>query len=958
MSFSNFDSLAGENGLNHYLESQLHNLQDNPTDHDTAANSIDNLIQVVLDHSGLLAQGQSKILEVLTFLKSAKKIKDLTKELNSSEAGQDLKKVILQATERFSNLKVSDFTLVKQFILPLKKIDEKLYNRTLADWLNKNVQGNVLKYISNKNELLALAPYLVAVKFDKNIAEHFLSEFLAKAKNLEDLSFVGINFNGTALGQLSNKNNLIRLEIVDCPNFNFTLPNGMQKLEILHVADCPKLDRRIPVDMKKLQHFVYPLCPSLNFRDLLVLLASLTSKEPSELPVCEDPNLARLMPSRECVGFFKDFVKLFPTCFDSILDYCIATKDMSVQYDIVAMATTKAIVNPDPSVKNIQNLLRHEHDLMKRLFLTTVWERITRNDREDSLEIFGSYLKFLSMTPKLSLVRNFCENFLKDPNCATLSPLYVNDALVEMDKKGVSTELIIDFLGYLRLAPSAEVQKEMLSNLQKLEELKLYGLFRDLFQEDEYTVAFLETPGAISGNQERDESTIVLTDMFINYQKLSRSNRSNEFDFEAFKKELRKPTARTFVDIYANFLLNDSDMKWIVFEIFPTDKQENKNFYKARGRIHGETLYLDILPDTPLKKPDSILSCFNETFERINVQFYGDHGIDEGGLGRQLLAQTVQGIMLGNSRHAKFERCDDGKWRPKAANSEKVSKSEKGVFASIGNLMGAALKWNYPLGQVFNDKFLRCIYSFKDSDFKQKFDINEKFNSLDHREFVEFITQNHEVEPTSFPLVRMILLSENPETSFDCAKELNAFWQDPALEEAIEKRDLDELRKVVRDLWASPFKSVFKISYTIADGIDEELGWDQLRDLSFDLFSLQLQGVISSEHIKGKLHFGPDTVDPQIRANMTDWFHEWLDAHEKEPEMLENLIQTITGARAVIAPITIRMIERNASGKKLKGIFIHSCSNEVDVPLHITKEGLHHSLDMYGRGEVLAFNKR
>lgn len=747
-----------------------------------------------------------------------------------------------------------------------------------------------------------------------------------------------------------------RLEAVQILHCN-NLFIGIKKYDRLTLALLSDLKRLLEGNAEEIEAFNWgDFEKKLQMHQARVFILKFSSRLLSH-PISEklllkhypidDPLNKNLYPKNRLLC--ASLIKKYPDQSEQIKSFFEKTKKFDISFDVVMdYFEMEAKFEDSRFIFEWQDRL--QGDPVKQLYIYSICCRILGKESDHCLQVFSQYLSFVFNSTTKGCEEDFYMALLQDPHGPLLNPIQVEKSLVDMKANGVESENLVDYLRYLRLEESQEGQQTMLTNLQYLGDVGLFDDFWNNFDEIDATTDFLKIQNLFVGDAAIDRSTLNL------YCDLTVARHQTEFEWNKFEYDLQKPSARHFLNLFSRKLLKEDRTATLLIKHYPPELPENVKLYPIEHFFKKNILYLDLLPKAAREEPDVIINLLEpylQKIRKVDVRFYGQLGVDRGALGRQLFSEVFIGIFLGNSSVFKFEKMDNGKWVPKAINAEKISETEIDYYEILGMFLGHMLVRGYPAGQVFTEEFLRCIYLFTKRDLRRGIKINEKFSKLDNVQLLEFIRQRAYVKPAVFQLVEKILTTDQV---FEAATTLNLAWDEPELTEAIEYGDWKAIKQIVRNLWSAAYKGYFEIAEAIAFGISNILNWNQITNLPFVEFAALVQGVVSGQTIKSNLVF--ESNDAEAKANLQNWVNQWIDDHEDDQEVLGNLVQTFTGGRTLLKFITFRLLEWDARGKKLEGIFSHSCFNIVDVPIQITESELRAAFDAYGRGELLDFTER
>lgn len=447
-----------------------------------------------------------------------------------------------------------------------------------------------------------------------------------------------------------------------------------------------------------------------------------------------------------------------------------------------------------------------------------------------------------------------------------------------------------------------------------------------------------------------------------------------EQENELMKGYFRSPAGRAAIAAAPEMHVNSQRIKNLIFKVYPPTAKENLDLYPCQYKVIGGCLFFLMAPDQALVDPDLILQAVVEAgekgkyFNNISIEHYGSPGVDYSGLCKQLLSQLSQSLV--RSSKIPFVKGAQGYLEPKNIGKAYSEESKK-YFVALGKLLGFAFKWNYPIGRVFSNPFLKTIreggtdynrleqvlYNVQLDFFEAYYNhgiTKEELGTIEEKE-VEELTD-------PFRLMAYIVRAKQEEKVLEVALRYNQYADEEHLQGAINNRNLDEIRKQVLKHWFEEHKYYFDAINEIVKGFGESLPMNILDiqinnfvdfiQITTKDFADQLQGRLSAEEIKEQLviegpHFlGNEEIEERIK-----WFEEWIDAHADDMEALANFVQGFTGGRALTNELIINLTEA------VDGLSVHTCSNEADMPIVFTKEMLFFELNEFAAGRGTNFDQ-
>lgn len=334
--------------------------------------------------------------------------------------------------------------------------------------------------------------------------------------------------------------------------------------------------------------------------------------------------------------------------------------------------------------------------------------------------------------------------------------------------------------------------------------------------------------------------------------------------------------------------------------------------------------------------PVEILKSLSEqfrqfTYKRLNVNFEGERGQDEGGLGRQFVSQLFSEI--GNQ--FKFQLCDNGLYRPQLReNSEgnfpPLTSSEKETYRSLGWLMmfclNAHKKMEYPIGMLFDQGVFTAITHMDANDLQKEFDeIDFSDPAIFDCMFALYKNINRSIEDDVKKVERIekYLKPEADTTS------LVEFYQSVMIEPSIKELKFNDeatkrtflqnaIKKYIVD---NQLKPALAPLFEMAKGMQKSpfgypVDFSAVQRMNPVEFSQRLQGTVSKQDILNKLNY------EYIPQNIQSWLNKWID--QADDKKLEFFLFALSGSGALGNKATITVKAENV-------VFFHTCFNTLDL---------------------------
>ncbi|MEM1282280.1 MAG: hypothetical protein AAGG81_01860, partial [Chlamydiota bacterium] len=633
---------------------------------------------------------------------------------------------------------------------------------------------------------------------------------------------------------------------------------------------------------------------------------------------------------------------------------------------------TEKIIQLIENNKKIKQLVYElEVSPLQQLFILNLCSNIRITENE--LITLKSFLSSIVMRPMDGELQNFYQSFFS----ASEVFLPLDIGIIEH----LTREQKLQFLPYLMLTKSG--WEDMLKNIDNLENSDLGSNFIENCSPTAIATIFLNKVGFFNGDQEHDQKSIEKI-VFIQNDVSRLLLLSNQ----EIKEILQTPLGKVLAEKKANELLYHQRLQQIIMEVYSPKNPKNLLLYPILSKYsrYNQQLNLTMIASMPTLYPDVILNELRKfnNIRSIYVRYYGSPGIDEGGLGRQFMSQLIQGILT-NSRMFQFEIVESNesglksylpvnRVNPSPKITQKdlqaAQEKEKKDYEYLGEILGLALRMEYPIGEIFNEKLFSCIHCLNYEDLMSyKFSASKFLLKKNHTELITFIeehlTETHERLGTSkeehFLKIKTVLHSKDVGEIRSIAHELNHVWCDEKIEKLLEQEDCEaiDLQQLVKECWIEPYCQRLELFYVIAKGIRKALPleineiliqyWDHLQFITTDELRNALQGELNVDSIKDNLVFCGENAKSLVKIKA--WLHEWFEDNKENKEALRNVIITFTGAPSLANRITFFV--NNAC----IDVTTTSCTNSVNVPENATEEAFKARLDSWGEKPELHFTQ-
>lgn len=371
------------------------------------------------------------------------------------------------------------------------------------------------------------------------------------------------------------------------------------------------------------------------------------------------------------------------------------------------------------------------------------------------------------------------------------------------------------------------------------------------------------------------------------------------------------------------------------------------------ARISG--IHINSAREEPVVVLQLVADGLNVDAEEIRVQFDGERGSDWGGLGRQFVSDLFDGLV----RHGyeedgvfKFNETESGFARPVAKDETgALSREEELAYLRMGHVMMFCLNATkeYPIGIQFDAGFFEGIQSFSDEELAGK-NANQVLDEMPDERMVEIFEKvalgaekfhiksyqnfNQRLSEKKDPNTWS---EEELEAAYDLADALNS---DAVKEIDYDKEamlaNFDKIQMVIKEGMRSKMKAQLAPFFCVAKGmVDSSVAKHKyqisnLREMSPQDLSDLMQGRVTLGALKSRLDLQLD--------DKNEWFLEWINGLEDEPEKIKTFLKNVTGSEAIKpgAGDRIKVLDKqpNREGDwKLNSVSYATCFNYVELPI-------------------------
>lgn len=350
----------------------------------------------------------------------------------------------------------------------------------------------------------------------------------------------------------------------------------------------------------------------------------------------------------------------------------------------------------------------------------------------------------------------------------------------------------------------------------------------------------------------------------------------------------------------------------------------------------------------PLMRADEVLLALSRLricrFSHFHIKYLGSPGVDQGGLLRQIITQLLSGLIKQKLDTLKFNQQKGG------GNLPEISPFRKGdeikYLNTIGKLLAFALdsKGQYPIGDIFGSGLYALFLKLDHSEVTRE--TEEFIRNLSQQRMLELYQPLVDSDENAFSKLKQLLR----ETDIIQVRREIAYFVELGLLDAEFENDLKSAQKNVFEALRPAFIAKLSACHAIAKGLNQSLPletiheWEDLQFHTSEELSKKIQGVVNKETVKKYITVVFDNKSK--RDQVKKWIDEWIDG-QFEKQTIKNFLQVITGAPTVSFQIKFRL----SRSPEVRGLNVHTCFNDIDVPATISKEALYTQLESWGRGE-------
>lgn len=554
------------------------------------------VVQLIQENRALIDNSNDPN-QLLEFIKSAKKIEDLSREEHSEEDAEALHRCMIAATGALltRNDPADKATL--------SGIDQALYYEGLAEKI-KN-EGIMLDRLQlTQEETMQLAPYLTYLqlsvtneKYDSAFIRQFLGkteklekiviqalpleadafELLEKCEKLETIELYSLDFNGPLP---ANMPSLKKIQLMFCRNFNHAFPNDLPALESLSIRSCRSFNQPLPEEMRSLTELTISSCPSFNqplpgelgsLKQLKLSNTSFNQPLPEYLLNIETCEL-----SEKSLNFMHFLRLLHPLYLENKERAKEVARKTFGLYDYGLIALYPFIVaHPgyEEEIKEFARFLnREDYTFLEKKNVPPSIEEALKEDPVQKLRIY----QLCSKMPEghsMEDIEAFLNLIIKTPMDETLKEFYfftveLNNQIIPLPAhallKNAPHEKRLQYMEYLDLSsPSNEVA---LQNLENLEKSGLIEQFQSIFKN---RPPILSTQGLFIGDSASDKETLAL----LHPQLLL------ELEPQHAEALLKSVKGREFVEMNLKQFFEINELQELLLKAYPPEDMENQTIY-------------------------------------------------------------------------------------------------------------------------------------------------------------------------------------------------------------------------------------------------------------------------------------------------------------------------------------------------------------------------------------------
>lgn len=461
----------------------------------------------------------------------------------------------------------------------------------------------------------------------------------------------------------------------------------------------------------------------------------------------------------------------------------------------------------------------------------------------------------------------------------------------------------------------------------------------------------------------------VLADDFIQFQKILTESKG-EANLECVKDN---SLLKAFILKHLDSIWMNNATKEFIITHYPADDLENEMFYPLKVITKEQTVKFKVTTRQLQRFAKEIIVRWGNLLEIspaslfpsfLDVVFYGQSGIDAGGLSRQFVSQLFQALVH-HSPSKLFIRRINGFFIPHLAQKE------YSFFEALGQVSGFLLNatTHCPIGELFDTVFFEKLKEITPEEVGRETKVYEtSLRAMDRPRLL--VLCDSLFNPAEIPQYVYDTLAEEDRQFYEKGKDtLRAMKQfflaenfhtlDPYIRERIDylhpfsdnltEENFDHTRSEIFDEFIDVYLNQLLAIHAFARGIakslpliiqDEEADWvirewKDFCELPTSCVSKMLQGTLTKEEFKDSLEVG--CADSAKEEEVALWLEEWLQSADIF-HIRKFLIQ-VTGAPTLTGNIKISLSEQH------EAITYSTCFSTMKLPIGIEKDTFFAELD-------------
>lgn len=422
---------------------------------------------------------------------------------------------------------------------------------------------------------------------------------------------------------------------------------------------------------------------------------------------------------------------------------------------------------------------------------------------------------------------------------------------------------------------------------------------------------------------------------------------------ELFKEIGGHPEVRQIFINSKEALWENRATRQVLQKIYPMEDLENSECYPftvREGQGPADVQILAHLGKTQ-NNPEEVLTMLADHIRSspyfptcLRVHFYGQKGIDAGGLGRQFMSTLFHSFVASPSSPIRCEKKDNKKYLLTLQDAHQVSPQERERYGQLGTLLAFLMSTRipYPIGAIFDESFFRILANFDLSDMYQT--TENYLNHLNLHQFFMYCSFMEHDNRSAFNRIQMTQSISLVERFEDLTREQLNYFENILWIDIDAENFQEEKQRLINDLKKTYLNKIGAVHAT-ALGFFTHV---PMRSLSPEQMQFSIQGVVNRQDLKAAVLVKP-VGDPKAEE-VQQWFGAWIDqATEAQMEML---LKYITGAPALTSGKIVIYLRDNDI---VEGMPAQTCFRSLEVSKSVTQEGFFLGLNNYSTEEVKTF---